>query len=81
MMLTPGRVGGIGFRPIAKARAMACGSNPRALPDLMATASAADPTESGAVSSLLLRKPETPWSRVVLAYVFALLRWKSMLPH
>ena len=43
MMLTPGRVGGIGFRPIAKARAMACGSNPRALPDLMAAASAADP--------------------------------------
>ena len=43
MMLTPGLVGGIGFRPIAKARAMACGSNPRALPDLMAAASAADP--------------------------------------
>ena len=31
MMLTPGRVGGIGFRPIAK------GSNPRALPNLEAS--------------------------------------------
>ena len=39
----PGRVGGIGFRPIAKTRAMACGSNPKALPDLRAAASAADP--------------------------------------
>ena len=31
-------------RPLhGKARAMACGGNPRALPDLMAAASAADP--------------------------------------
>ena len=37
-----------GFRPIAKARAMACGSNPRALPDLMAAANAADPEEKPA---------------------------------
>ena len=43
VMLTPGRVGGIGFRPIAKGRAMACGSNPRALPDFMAAASAVEP--------------------------------------
>ena len=28
------QVGGIDLRPMAKARAMACGSNPRALPDL-----------------------------------------------
>ena len=53
MMLTPGRVGGIGFRPIAKARAMACGSNPRALPDLGAAASAADPAARiGSVQTL-----------------------------
>ena len=55
MMLTPGRVGGIGFRPIAKARAMACGSNPRALPDLMAAASAADP--QGMILSKVPRHP------------------------
>ena len=36
-MLLSGRVGGTGFRPIAKARAMACGSNTRVLPDLRAT--------------------------------------------
>ena len=45
-----GRVGGIGFRPIAMA--MACGSNPRALPDLMATANAADHPKRGRVSEL-----------------------------
>ena len=45
MMLVPGT----GWRhrlpthTVAKARAMACGSNPRALPDLMVAASAADP--------------------------------------
>ena len=32
------------WRPLhGKARAMACGGNPRALPDLMAAANAADP--------------------------------------
>ena len=46
MMLTPGRVGGIGFRPIAKARAMACGSKPRALPDLRASGSSSRPRRS-----------------------------------
>ena len=43
MMLLQGRVGSMGFQPIAKARAMACGSNPRALSDSWVQASCREP--------------------------------------